>query len=73
MLIKIGKFDVTECWDGVFYKNLSDYPNMSDREAQTVLDFIRYEKENGRTCKIETNSEILQKIEDDRQDSIIIG
>ena len=46
---------------------------MSDREAQTVLDFIRYEEENGRTCKIEANSEILQKIEDDRQDSIIIG
>ena len=22
MLIKTGEFDCTECWDGVFYKNL---------------------------------------------------
>ena len=23
MLIKIGEFDCTECWDGVFYKKLA--------------------------------------------------
>lgn len=67
MLIKIGKFDITECWDGVFYKKLSDYPNITAWEAQTVSDFIRYEEENGRSCKIEANSEILRKIEDYRQ------
>ena len=26
MLIKIGEFDCTECWDGVFYKKLANYP-----------------------------------------------
>ena len=30
MLIKIGGFEFTMVWDGVFYKNLSDYPNITD-------------------------------------------
>lgn len=25
MLIRIGPFEITECWDGVFYKKLSWY------------------------------------------------
>ena len=40
MLIKIGQFDVTECWNGVFYKKLSRFPDITDWEIQTVLDFI---------------------------------
>ena len=44
MQIKIGSFDITECWDGVFYKTLSEYPQITDWEIQNVLDFIRYEK-----------------------------
>ena len=63
MLIKIGRFDITECWDGVFYKALSDYPNISDWEMQTVADFIRYEKQNGRQCKIEAEKQIIKAIE----------
>ena len=43
MLIKIGQFDVTECWDGVFYKKLSRFPSITDWEMQTVLDFIAYD------------------------------
>ena len=42
MLIRIGKFDITECWDGVFHKKLSRYPGITTWEIQTVLDFIRY-------------------------------
>ena len=53
MRIKIGQFDVTECWDGVFYKKLSHYPNITTWEIQTVLDFIKYEESYGRVCKIE--------------------
>lgn len=30
MLIKIGNFEFTEVWDGVFYKKLSNYPQVSD-------------------------------------------
>ena len=37
MLIRIGQFDVTECWDGVFYKKLSRYPDITTWERQTVL------------------------------------
>ncbi|MBR1383528.1 MAG: hypothetical protein IJ555_06930 [Ruminococcus sp.] len=67
MLIRIGKFDITECWDGVFYKKLSDHPYITDWEIQTVMDFIEYEKQNGRSCKIEAEEEILQILEKNMQ------
>ena len=66
MLIKIGQFDVTECWDGVFYKKLSHYPNITTWEMQTVLDFIKYEESYGRVCKIEAERQIIEKIENYR-------
>ena len=44
MQIKIGEFDRTECWDGVFYKKLANYPVISEWEIQNVLDFEHYEK-----------------------------
>ncbi len=53
MLIKIGRFDITECWDGVFYKKLSEYPDINDWEIQNILDFIGYEKDQGRECSID--------------------
>ena len=62
MLIRIGQFDITECWDGVFCKKLSRYPQITAWEIQTVLDFIRYETSNGRTCEIEAEKEILDAI-----------
>lgn len=63
MLIKIGNFDCTECWDGVFYKKLSDYPNITEWEMQTILDFIDYETQYGRTCEIEAEESIVEQIE----------
>ena len=62
-MVKIGQFTITECWDGVFYKKLSHYPRITDWEIQTVLDFIRYEKSNGRACGIEAEPEIIEKID----------
>lgn len=53
MLIKIGDFDCTEVWDGVFYKKLSNYPKVSDWEIRTIIEFIEYEEKHGRTCSIE--------------------
>ena len=58
MLIRIGKFGITECWNSVFHKKLSRYPEITAWEIQTVLDFIRYEKDNGRTCTIEADRKI---------------
>lgn len=63
MIIRIGQFDITECWDGVFRKKLSRYPRITAWEIQTVLDFIRYEASNGRPCVIEAEKEIMDAIE----------
>lgn len=56
MLIKIGKFEYTECWDGILYKKLSNYPRITAWEIQNVLDFLQYEKMFGRESKIEAES-----------------
>ena len=53
MLIKIGNFECTEVWDGVFYKKLSNYPQISDWEIRTIIEFIEYENKYGRECTIE--------------------
>ena len=63
LLIRIGEFDFTECWDGVLCKKLSGYPKITVWEIQTVLDFMRYEESNGRSCVIEAEKGILDAIE----------
>ena len=68
MLIKLGRFEFTECWDGVLYKNLPDYPQISEWEIQSVLDFIRYEEDNGRACEIEADEAILNAVEAARRE-----
>ena len=57
MKINIGNHEFTELWDGVLYKALSDYPNVSDNEMKDIIDFVNYEKINGRQCEIEADSE----------------
>lgn len=59
MLIKIGNFDYTEVWDGVFYKKLSNYPQISDWEIRTIIEFTEYENKYGRECKIECEDNSL--------------
>lgn len=44
MLIKIGAFDISECWDGVFYKKLSEFPQITDWEIQNILAFMSHGK-----------------------------
>ena len=63
MLIRIGEFEFSECWNGIFYKKLSAYPNITDWEIQTILDFIGYESDHGRSCPIEAEESILHAIE----------
>lgn len=63
MLIKIGSFEFTEVWDGVLYKKLSDYPDITDWELRTIIEFAEYEEKNGRKCTIECeNQDLLSKI-----------
>jgi len=57
MLIKIRESDCTEVWDGVFYKKLSAYPQVSDWEIRTIIEFIEYENRYGRKCEIECDNE----------------
>ncbi len=53
MLIKIGGFEFTAVWDGVLYKNLSNYPQITDWEKRTIIEFVEYENSYGRECQIE--------------------
>lgn len=61
MLIKIGNFEFTEVWDGVLYKKLSNYPQITDWEIRTILEFIEYETQHGRECSIECPEENVRK------------
>ena len=61
MLIKVGNFEFTEVWDGVFYKKLSDYPRISDWEIRNLIEFIEYEEQHGRLCEIECENSALLK------------
>ena len=64
MLIKIGNFEFTEVWDGVFYKKLSQYPYISDWEKRTIIEFVEYEASYGRKCQIECeNADVLEEVE----------
>ena len=40
MKINIGNHEFTELWDGVLYKALADYPNVSDNEMKDIIDFV---------------------------------
>ncbi len=63
MVIKIGDFEYTEVWDGVFYKKLANYPQISDWEIRTIIEFIEYENTYGRECSIECeNTDLLNRI-----------
>lgn len=59
MLIKIGNFEYTEVWDGVFYKKLSNYPDITDWETRNIIEFIEYEKKYNRDCTIECDDKNL--------------
>lgn len=61
MIIKVGNFECTEVWDGVFYKKLSRYPQITDWELRTIIEFIEYERKYGRKCRIECEDTELLK------------
>ena len=62
LLIKIGDFEYTEVWDGVSYKKLSNYPQISHWEIRTIIEFIEYEKKYGRECTIECENRDLRNL-----------
>lgn len=61
--IEIGPFEFTEVWDGTLYKKLSAYPQVTDWEIRTLMEFAAYEKAHGRECCIDCeNEELLEEI-----------
>ncbi|MGL5675817.1 MAG: hypothetical protein ACRDDX_05370 [Cellulosilyticaceae bacterium] len=52
MLINIGNHEFTEVWDGVLYKKLSGYPNISEWELRNIIEFVEYEKIYSRNCEM---------------------
>ena len=64
MHIKLGGFDFTEVWDGVLYKNLSQYPAVTDWEKRNIIEFVEYEAAHGRACTLEcADPEALAAVE----------
>lgn len=61
MILNIGDHEFTELWGGVYYKALSDYPNISDWEIRNIIDFINYEKANNRKTEIQSDNEDILK------------
>lgn len=69
MQIKIGQFEFTEVWDGVLYKNLSQYPKITDWEIRTLMEFAAYEAANGRACTMECdNPALLEEVREKMAD-----
>lgn len=65
MNVSIGNYEFTEVWDGVFYKKLSNYPEITDWEIKNIIDFMNYEKMNGRESEVICDDEkIVHKIDD---------
>lgn len=59
MIIDVGNHEFSIIWDGVYYKALSDYPNISEWEIKNIIDFIYYEKANNRDTEIRSNNESI--------------
>ena len=65
MRIVIRKDDFTEVWDGVFYKKLSDYPDITPWELRTLVEFAAYEKLHGRNVTVECeDAQLSERIQD---------
>lgn len=63
MIINVGNYEFTEFWDGILYKNLSDYPHVSDWEMKSMIEFIEYERSYGRTTElISADDELAARI-----------
>lgn len=61
MRIHIADHEFTEVWDGVLYKKLSHYPQVTDWELRTLVEFVEYETRYGRTCEIACEDKELRR------------
>lgn len=54
MKVILGEFDFTILWEGVYYKALSNYPEVTTWEMKNLRDFVNYEKAHGRDTEFES-------------------
>ena len=59
MLIKIGEFECTECWDGVFYKKLANYTVITECLIMLPLNNLIHQIDIPRALEIRLNPLIL--------------
>jgi len=59
MILNIANHDFSIIWKGVYYKTLSNYPNISKWEMKNIIDFIEYEKEHNRTVTFDIEDKKL--------------
>ena len=65
MKLDIGNHEFSIIWDGIYYRALSDYPNISDWELSGIIKFVEYENLHGREVEIVSDSQqIKEKIND---------
>ena len=65
MNLDIGNHEFSIIWDGIYYRALSDYPNISDWELSGIIKFVEYENLHGREVEIVSDSQqIKEKIND---------
>lgn len=62
MKLNINNHDFSIIWEGIYYKALSDYPNITDWEIKTIQSFIEYEKKHNRRVEIESDDKNLLRI-----------
>lgn len=65
MRIEIGNFEFIAVWDGVLYKKLSRYPEITDWEKRNIIEFVEYEASYGRTCDIRCEDDrVVEQVHD---------
>lgn len=63
MKIDIGNHEFSIIWDGIYYRALSDYPNISDWELSEIIKFVDYENLYEREVEIVSDiQQIKEKI-----------
>ncbi|MCH4886829.1 phosphate ABC transporter ATPase [Acidaminobacter sp. JC074] len=60
MKIDLNNHEFSIVWDGVYYKALKDYPNISSFELKCIQDFINYENRYGRQVTFQIGDKDLE-------------
>lgn len=69
--IDLNNHEFSIVWDGVYYKALKNYPQISNWELQSIHDFIKYENQHDRDVEFNIgNTQLKKKILDSIENGI---